>query len=211
MVESLDKNVGRIVDAIDSRGLADNTLVVFTSDNGGDVHSRNAPLAGGKGQLAEGGIRVPCIARWTGRLTAGKETTQPAITMDFSSTFLALAGASAPEDRLLDGMNLMPILVGREPPVDRTLFWRRSLDPWRKNVVPHRAIRHGRWKYIDDPNGRRELFDLTTDASETNNLVDARPALATELRRQLDEWEADVDPPLYNQREAAAKKRARRR
>ena len=211
MVESLDKNVGRIVDAIDARGLASNTLIVFTSDNGGDVHSRNAPLAGGKGQLTEGGIRVPCIARWTHQLPAGKQTAQPAITLDFSATFLALAGATAPENRPLDGIDLTPILDGRTAPVERTLFWRRSLDPWRKNVVPHRAVRQGRWKYIDDPDGRRELFDLTADIGETNNLVDAQPALATQLQRMLDTWEADVDPPLYNQRAAATKKRAKKR
>ena len=211
MVESLDKNVGRIVDAIDARGIADNTLIVFTSDNGGDVHSRNAPLAGGKGQLTEGGIRVPCIARWTNKLPAGKQTAQPAITLDFSATFLALADATAPKNRPLDGINLMPILEGHATPTERTLFWRRSFDPWRKNVVPHRAVRHGRWKLIDYLDGKQMLFDLNADAGETNNLLHANPELAAALRQQLDAWEADVDPPLYDQRSAALKKRASRR
>lgn len=212
MVESLDTNVGRIVDAIDDRELGENTLIVFMSDNGGDVHARNAPFSGGKGTLREGGIRSPCIARWTGRLRAGKETPQVAVTMDFSATFLALAGATAPADRPPDGIDLMPVLEGRERPIERTLFWRRALDPWRKNVVPQRAVRQGRWKYVDYPaDGRQELFDLSTDVGETKNLRDAQPEIAAALQRQLNSWEAHVDPPLYDQREAAEKKRASRR
>jgi arylsulfatase A-like enzyme len=209
MGESLDANVGRIVDAIDSRGLAGNTLIVFTSDNGGDVHSRNAPLSGGKGKLSEGGIRVPCIARWTGRIPAGKVTSQAAITMDFSATFLALARAGAPKDRPLDGADLMPVLEGHRQPFERTLFWRRALDPWRKNVVPQRAVRQGHWKYIDYPDGNQQLFNLATDIEEKNNLINTRPELAATLRQKLNAWEADIDPPLYDQRTAAAKKRAR--
>ncbi len=211
MVQCLDAGVGRIVDAIDARGLAKNTLIVFTSDNGGDVHSRNAPLAGGKGKLSEGGIRVPCIARWPGRLPTGQETTQAAITMDFSATFLALASATAPSKRPMDGVDLMPLLEGHATPQERTLFWRRALDPWRKNVMPQRAVRQGSWKYVDYPDGKQELFDLTADVGETNDLSDARPQIASDLRQQLNDWEADVDPPLYNQRGAAAKKRASRR
>lgn len=211
MVESLDTNVGRIVDAIDDRELGKNTLIVFMSDNGGDVHARNAPFSGGKGTLREGGIRSPCIARWTGRLPAGKETRQVAVTMDFSATFLALAGATAPADRPPDGIDLMPVLEGRERPQERTLFWRIALDPWRKNVVPQRAVRQGRWKYVDYPDGRQELFDLASDVAETNDLRDAQPEIAAALERQLNSWEAHVDPPLYDQREAAEKKRASRR
>lgn len=210
MVESLDTNVGRIVDAIDARGLGNNTLIVFTSDNGGDIHSRNAPLAGGKGKLSEGGIRIPCIARWTGRFPSGKVTSQPVITLDFSATFLKLAGASAPENRPLDGIDLLPVLEGTSS-IDRVLFWRRALDPWRKNVVPQRAVRQGRWKYVDHPDGKQALFDLASDVSETENLRDTHPEIAERLRRQLDDWEADIDPPLYDQRGAAARKRVLRR
>ncbi len=211
MVESLDTNVGRIVDAIDARGLGENTLIVFTSDNGGDVHSRNAPLSGGKGKLSEGGIRGPCIARWPGRLPARTETAQVALTMDFSATFLAVADASAPENRPLDGIDLMPVLEGRVPPIDRTLFWRRAIDPWRKNVVPQRAVRQGRWKYVDFPEGKQALYDLSTDVGETNNLRNAHPEIAAALLTKLNDWEAAVDPPLYDQRGAATKKRASRR
>ncbi len=131
--------------------------------------------------------------------------------MDFSATFLALADASAPEDRPLDGVDLMPVLEGREPPFERTLFWRRALDPWRKSVVPQRAVRQGRWKYIDYPDGKQELFDLAADVGETNNLLGTHAEIAAGLRRRLDDWESDVDPPLYDQRGAAAEKRAKRR
>lgn len=211
MVESLDTNVGRIVEAIDAQGLDKKTLIVFTSDNGGDVHSRNAPLSGGKGKLSEGGIRVPCIARWTGKLPSGKPISEPAITLDFSATFLKLAGATAPANRPPDGIDLMPILEGTADPKERSLFWRRALDPWRKNVKPQRAVRQGTWKYVDYPDGRQELFNLASDLSEAHNLRDAQPEVAENLRRQLDAWEADVDPPLYDQRSAAARKRAKRR
>ncbi|NOX55545.1 MAG: sulfatase-like hydrolase/transferase [Planctomycetes bacterium] len=200
MVESLDTNVGRILDALDASGLAENTLVVFTSDNGGMLPlSRNAPLSKGKGTLWEGGIRVPCIVRFPRRLPAGVRSAQVAVTMDWAATLAALAWASPPPDRPFDGIDLLPILSGRKPIQERTLFWRRSLDPYRKNVFVHRAVRHGKWKYIDDPQGGRFLFDLSQDVAEKQNLIEAKPKLADQLRRLLDAWEEDIDPPLYDQ------------
>jgi len=201
MVESLDANVGRIVESLDRRGLTDNTLVVFTSDNGGMLPlSRNAPLSKGKGTLWEGGIRVPGIARWPGHIPAGTRSAQVALTMDWAATLVGLAGASPPNDRPFDGIDLMPTLSGSKPPEPRTVFWRRALDPRRKNVEPHRAVRDGPWKYIDEPTGRRYLYHLPSDVGEEHNLSEARPDVARRLRVLLDTWEADVDPPLYDQR-----------
>jgi arylsulfatase A-like enzyme len=102
MIEAMDASIGEILAALDLHGLAMNTLVIFTSDNGGDCFSRNYPLAHGKGTLGEGGIRVPCIARWPGRIPAGKVSKQVGIMMDWSATILNLAGAKPPPDRPLD-------------------------------------------------------------------------------------------------------------
>jgi len=201
MVESLDTNVGVILDALDRHGLTENTLVVFTSDNGGMLPlSSNRPLAKGKGTLWEGGIRVPGIARWPGHIRAGTRSSQVALTMDWAAALVRLAGASPPADRPFDGIDLVPILTGHELAVGRTVFWRRALDPYRRNVKPHRAVREGSWKYIDEPRGDRYLFDLARDVAEQHNLADAKPELADRLRRLLDDWEADIDPPLYDQR-----------
>ena len=201
MVESLDANVGLILDALDRHGLTENTLVTFTSDNGGMLPlSSNGPLAKGKGTLWEGGIRLPGIARWPGHIPAGTRSSQVALTMDWATSFVRLAGASPPADRPFDGIDLLPILAGSEPTNERTVFWRRALDPYRRNVKPHRAIREGSWKYIDEPSGNRYLFHLARDVAEQHNLADAKPELADRMRRLLDNWEADVDPPLYDQR-----------
>jgi arylsulfatase A len=201
MVESLDANVGRILDALDKHGLAEKTLVVFTSDNGGMLPlSSNAPLAEGKGTLWEGGIRVPTIARWPGRIPAGTRSAQVATTVDWSATLATLAGASPPADRPFDGIDLMPMLTGSQPPRERTVFWRRALDPYRKNVKPQRAVRQGRWKYIDEPSGERYLFDLAEDVREEHNLAPAKPELADRMAKLLHAWESQIDPPLYDQR-----------
>ena len=206
MVESIDANVGLILDTLDRGGLRDKTLVVFTSDNGGMLPlSRNAPLAKGKGTLWEGGIRVPGIARWPGKIPAGSRSAQVALTMDWAATLVALTGASPSADRPMDGIDLMPILTGDKPEQPRSVFWRRALDPYRKNVVPHRAVRQGRWKYIDEPVGKRYLYDLSIDSSEENNLAEKMPQRAEAMAGLLDAWEADVDPPLYDQRPKKAR------
>jgi arylsulfatase A-like enzyme len=112
----------------------------------------------------------------------------------------SLAGARAPDDRPFDGIDLTPILRGDRPPVERTVFWRRALDPHRRNVEPHRAVRRGDWKYIDRPDGRRYLYHLARDVGERVNLAADQPRRAAELKRLVDAWEDDVDPPLYDQK-----------
>lgn len=196
MVESLDTNVGRILRALDQRGLATTTLVVFTSDNGGMFPlSCNAPLAKEKGTLWEGGIRVPCIARWPDRLPAGAISNQVAITMDWSATFLKLAGVEPSNDRPPDGTDLLALLIGKQPRQERTLFWRRALDPCRPGVRVHRAVRKGDWKYIDEPSGEQYLYDLSEDIGEKRNLAAQRPGRAAAMRLLLDQWEARVSSP----------------
>lgn len=210
MVESLDQAVGRIIEAIDTAGLSDNTLIVFTSDNGGEKLARNAPLRGLKGSIWEGGIRVPAIARWAETIKASSVSDIPIQTIDWSATFLNLAKGAAPNDRPLDGKNLMPILQGEQALTMRPLFFRRALDPHRSRVVEQRAVRLGKWKYLDTPTGDRYLFNLETDITEQNNLIDEDPQLAAGMSRLLDQWEADVDPPLYDQRAQALINKAAR-
>ena len=193
MVQSMDAGIGRILSELDQRGLREKTLVVFSSDNGGDVHSRNAPFAKGKGTLWEGGIRVPSIARWPGVLPAGAVSHQVAITVDWSATILSLAGAKPPQQHTLDGIDLLPILSGKKPNVHRTLFWRRVQDPVRKGVDPHRAVRDGKWKYIDKPDGTQYLHDLSADVGETKNLASQQPDRAAMLKKLLDTWESGLE------------------
>ena len=113
---------------------------------------------------------------------------------------VALAGATPPSDRPFDGIDVIPILTGEAPVQDRAVFWRRTLDPYRKNVQPHRAVRQGEWKYIDEPSGRRYLYNLSDDVGEQVNLAPSKPEKAAAMARLIERWEADVDPPLYNQR-----------
>jgi arylsulfatase A-like enzyme len=194
MVEAMDASIGEILAALDKHGLAKSTLVVFASDNGGDKFSRNGPLAKGKGGLWEGGIRVPCIVRWPGKLPPGKVSSQVGIMMDWSATILKLAAAKPPKDRPLEGMDLLPILAGDQRAKKRTLFWRRVGPNF---VETHRAVRDGNWKFIDEPNGRQYLYNLAKDVGERINLSTNQPARVARMRRLLEKWESEVDPPLY--------------
>ncbi len=192
MVESMDSGIGKVLVTLDNLGLRDNTLVVFTSDNGGHTHSRNAPLRGSKSTIWEGGTRVPCIARWPGVLPVGETTSQVGITMDWTTTFRRLAGLTA-DPAGEDGIDLFPILTGKEPERERTLFWRRKKGVIRKSVEEGRAVRHGPWKLIEQATGERFLFRLTEDIAETRNLLDEKPDLAAKLSAELDAWERSVE------------------
>ncbi|HJU90294.1 MAG TPA: sulfatase-like hydrolase/transferase [Gemmatimonadaceae bacterium] len=186
MLESADRGIGVILDAIDRLRLARNTLVIFTSDNGGEWLSRNAPLFHRKATLWEGGIRVPALFRWPARLPAGAVSKQVGITMDLTATLIAAAGATPPATHHLEGIDLIPLLQARRV-VDRTLFWRIQ-SPMRSQ----RAIRRGKWKYMRD--GTIELlFDLDTDPGERRDVTAVQSVMLPELRRMLAAWEADVD------------------
>mgnify|MGYP006078461077 FL=1 len=188
MVEHMDKSIGLALAKIDELGLRKNTLVVFSSDNGGHTHSRNAPMRDFKGTVWEGGVRVPCIVRFPEILPAGTTTTQVAITMDWTATFRRLAGLGLDPDGE-DGMDIFPILTGQKPVQDRTLFWRRTNRRAQKNVELGRVVRKGNWKLIERDGVEPELFDLSIDVGETRNLIDRNPELASEMTRELDDWE----------------------
>ena len=190
ILERADQGVGRILATLDRLKLTPNTLVVFTSDNGGEWLSHNAPLFHRKSTLWEGGIGVPLLMRWPGHIAAGSSTAQVGITMDLTATFVALAGATAPAAYRPEGVNLMPLL---QKPIERTLFWRIA-GPGRTQ----RAMRRGNWKYLRDGVGvvdgvHEMLFDLDADRGERNDVARSNIARLTEMRTAVANWEADVD------------------
>ncbi len=185
MLERLDAGVGKIVAALDRHKLANRTLVIVTDDNGGERLSRNTPFSGAKGTLREGGIRVPCILRWTGRLPAGRTSRQAAASMDLTATILAAAGVTPP--RPLDGRDLLPLLAGKRPPLERSLFWRVKLPDRRQQ-----AMRRGSWKYLHD--GKADLlFDLARDPGEKKDLAAAEPARVAEMKGLVAIWQKQMD------------------
>jgi arylsulfatase A-like enzyme len=187
ILERADQGVGRILAQLEQLGLTGNTLVIFTNDNGGEWLSRNAPFYHRKGTLWEGGIRVPLIMTWPGRIPPGRVERQVGIVMDLTRTILAAAGAPVPADAKLEGIDLLPIVEGRAERVERTLFFRVA-GPGRQQ----RAVRQGDWKLLLD-GGALLLFDLYEDIGERNDLARSRPDIAQKLRPLLTAWEADVN------------------
>jgi len=183
MVKSMDAGIGRVLKALASAGLERNTLVVFTSDNGGERYSFNWPFSFQKFNLWEGGIRVPAIVRWPGVVPAGKTTNQAAITIDWTATIVALAGAKPDPQYPLEGEDLMPVLKGAQPH-DRTLFWRlRTQD----------AARMGKWKYLREA-ANEHLFDLSVDPGEKAELKQKHPDVFENIRTQYKKWNAQMLP-----------------
>lgn len=191
MLESADAGLGQILATLDRLGLADNTLVIFTNDNGGEWLSRNAPFFHRKGTVWEGGIRVPAVFRWPARLPAGRVDTQPGITMDITATILAATGAAVPPETKLDGIDLLPILAGRAPAPERPLFWRFG-GPKHRN---QRAVRQGDWKLLIDAGSFQPLFlfNLRADPGERNDLSFHHPEIVARLRPLIDTWEKEVE------------------
>ena len=193
MLERADQGVGEILAALDRLGLAGNTLVIFTDDNGGEWLSRNAPLFHRKGTLWEGGIRVPLILRWPGRLPAGKTSAQVAITMDVTASILAATATTLPQGYQPDGIEILSILRGGVPLRERTLFWRFA-SPGRQQ----HAVRSGRWKLLVDGT-QLLLFDLATDPGEHTDLAAQHTDLVIKLKGLIAGWEQDVGPPASGQ------------
>jgi arylsulfatase A-like enzyme len=187
IVERADRGLGTILDTLARRGLAENTLVFYTHDNGGEWLSRNTPLFHRKDSVWEGGIRVPLIARWPGQIPKGKVSAQVGITMDVTATILAAAGATVPPDARPDGISLLPQLTGRAPIMERTLFFRNAVGGRQQ-----RAVRQGDWKVmVDGPNVM--VYDLSKDPGERNDLARERQDVAQRLRPLIAAWEKDVD------------------
>jgi arylsulfatase A-like enzyme len=186
MFERADEGVGRILETLDRLGLRDNTIVIFTNDNGGEWLSRNDPLFNRKGSVWEGGIRVPAIFRWPGHIPPGGVSGQVGITMDLTASILAATGAEVPSAARLEGINLFPVLEGAVPEIERTLFW-RVMGP-----NPQRAVRSGDWKLLYD-GPRSLLFNVRTDLSERNDLMRDQADIARRLAPLMTAWQEDVD------------------
>ena len=206
MLSAIDDGVGDISDALKKYQIDDNTLIVFTSDNGAPLAaargkpkadllpvnkssadwdgSLNDPWVGEKGMLTEGGIRVPFIMCWPGRLPAGKVYDQPVSTLDIAATAVAIAGLQP--DSKLDGVNLIPHLTGENTkPPHAALYWR---------FLNQAAIRSGQWKYIQAGSEGNYLFDVTSDEHEKQNLITKHPAIARGLALKLSDWTQQLAP-----------------
>jgi hypothetical protein len=200
MIESMDDSVGRILAALEARGLSTNTLVLFTSDNGGlstreGPHTPatvNTPLRAGKGHLYEGGVRVPLLARWPGTIAPGQRSALPVASTDLHPTLLELAGVKAPAGQASDGASLAGVLRGTGAVAPRPLHWHY---PHYSNQggKPGGAVREGDFKLIEFyESGYLELYHLREDPSETRNLAGTQPELANRLARKLAEWRRAV-------------------
>jgi arylsulfatase A-like enzyme len=210
MIESLDTNVGRILQKLDDLGLTQNTIVIFTSDNGGiRFISNQAPLRAGKGSFYEGGIRVPLVVRWPGKVKPGTVSNTPVTNMDFYPTFLDIIAKS--KDKNLDGQSILPVLLGKKIK-ERPLFWHFPIylqaydpqtdegrDPYFR-TRPGSVMRVGDWKlheYFED--GVLELYNLKKDVGERNNMANKNPALAKALHKILTDWRKQTNAPVPTQ------------
>ena len=198
MVRAVDRSVGRVLQTLRDEGLDSNTIVIFTSDNGAPgyiaIPDVNKPYRGWKLTLFEGGLRVPFVAQWPGRIPAGTRYAPPVSNIDILPTVLAAAGARAPTDRVIDGVNLLPYLApppSQAPAVQasRPLYWRDG---------PYRALQDQGWKLIASERPRRDwLFHLAVDPTEKTNLAASQPQKLAQLKAQLQAHHAGMPPPLW--------------
>jgi len=186
MVRSMDAGIGKVFEALRKANLERNTLVVFTSDNGGERYSRNWPFQFQKMYLWEGGIRIPAIVRWPGMVPAGKVTGQAVVTMDWSATFLEAAGAKAAPAYPFDGESVLAVCTGKRPAFDRTIYWRLRNKP-------QRAARVGSWKYLRDGN-EEHLFNLPDDPGEATDLKTQRADTFERIQADYKKWESTMLP-----------------
>jgi arylsulfatase A-like enzyme len=189
MVKSMDDAIGKIMQALEDEHIAQNTLVIFTSDNGGEEFSDMGNYAGMKETLLEGGIRVPAFICWPGKIPVNSVTDQMAITMDWTATILAVAGSHPVQKFPPDGINLLPILTGKLKNRERTFYWRLFQENYQK------AIRDGKWKYLSYQKGEF-LFDLAADPGEQNDLKEMFPEKFIQLKQKFQVWEAGVLKPV---------------
>lgn len=202
---AMDRACGKILDQLELLGLSENTLVIFTNDNGGPTDanaSLNDPLSGIKGTQLEGGIRVPFIMRWPSRIPAASVYEYPVSMLDLLPTFLDAAGADVSGIEGLDGTSLIPYLSGeRSDRPHQTLFWRWGVRA---------AIRDGDWKLIRYPDRQAELYDLSKDISEVDNLAVSHPGKVDELYKKLFQWELTLTRPLWQLKRSTEEKNMRR-
>ena len=198
MLAIMDEGVGAILDTLDRLDLSDNTLVIFLSDNGGarGTTANNGALRNFKHSVYEGGLRVPFLLRWPGRIPAGTVSDEPVISIDVFSTVLAAAGIEPPDELLLDSRDMLPALAGQlDRPLHEALYW-NWID---KDSDTGWAIRKGRWKLLADKGGI-ELYDLEADVGETRNLAPNQPMVVQTLLAEYKSWQSQLRPRIRRQR-----------
>jgi len=188
MIEKMDSEIGRVLQALNANGLADNTIVIFTSDNGGERFADTWPFTGRKTELLEGGLRIPAIMSWPARIPRGKTSDQVMISMDWLPTLLAAAGAAPDPEHPPDGLNLLPIVANNALPVPRKLFWRYKANA-------QRALRDGNLKFLKILDNTF-LFDVVEDPMERANLKDRQKAAYDRLVAAWLEWNATMLPEV---------------
>jgi arylsulfatase A-like enzyme len=188
MVEAMDRQIGRVLQALDAHGLSEDTIVIFTSDNGGERFSNTWPFSGKKSELLEGGLRVPAVVSWPARIPRGRTTDQVAMTMDWLPTLLAAAGTAPDPAYPTDGMNLLPILAENAALVPRTLYWRYKANG-------QRAIRDGDLKFLKIRENTF-LFNVVDDPLERANLKVRQEADYKRLVRQWYDWNSTMLPEI---------------
>ena len=188
MMRSLDDGVGNVMSALARAGHDRDTLVIFTSDNGGERYSNNHPWANGKFTLWEGGIRVPLALRWPGRIPAGGSSSQAAISMDWTATLLAAGGVRPTAAEPLDGIDLLPYARGQRAASGRALFWRQP----KADSAAAFAARRGKWKYLRIGD-EEKLFDLEADPGEKTDLREREPRVFQSLKAEWEKWNSGME------------------
>ncbi|MBU3021269.1 sulfatase-like hydrolase/transferase [Aestuariibacter sp. A3R04] len=192
MTLAMDREIGKVLRVIESEGIKENTLVVFTNDNGAPTdtnHGNNYPLSGTKANHLEGGIRVPMLMRWPGVLPANSDYAHPVSFLDFLPTFVTVGGGDSKAIKNLDGVNLLPFLLGEDGGrPHQTLFWKKE---------NRGAIRDGDWKLLRFPDRPAELYDLKNDWGEKNDLASEYPDKVKAMYKKLFQWETTLERPLW--------------
>jgi arylsulfatase A-like enzyme len=179
----MDAAIGTLLNLLDEYNIADNTIVIFFSDNGGGGAADNAPLRGRKGQMFEGGIRVPCIVRWPGNIPADTTNDEFLTSLEVFPTLCTATGAAPAKGVVLDGFDMLPVLQGKKKSPRKEMFWQRRLD---------KGARIGHWKWVSGTRGTG-LFDLQTDISETHDLSNKRPEILKMMKARFANWKKQME------------------
>jgi arylsulfatase A-like enzyme len=182
-VTCMDRSIGEVLKALDEGGVAENTIVIFLSDNGGSGNGGNEPLKGSKSTMWEGGLRVPFLMRWPGHLPAGVVTDEFLTSLEIVPTLLSATGTDAPENVVFDGFDLVPVLNGEKKSPRTTMFWQRRSD---------KAARVGNWKWVDSAKGSG-LFDLSNDLGETHDLSKEKPEILEMVKARFANWQKEME------------------
>ncbi len=181
-VTAMDAAIGEVLDFLDEHDLAKNTIVIFFSDNGGGGAADNSPLRGAKGQMFEGGIRVPCIVRWPGKIPAGATSDEFLTSLEIFPMLCAATGTKTPTGVILDGFDMLPVLQGKTKSPRKEMFWQRRLD---------KGARVGHWKWVESARGNG-LFDLSKDLAEKKDLSKERPDMLAKLKSRFQNWKKEM-------------------